>query len=135
MCRGSLFPCFVKRRNAACLLGHIDLKKLAAAVCMLASGCPADSIDDWIGVAESICIQSLKKFVKAIIQIFGEKNLQAPNEEDIARLLEMGAWKGFPGLIGSINCMHWKWKNFPIALHWKWKNCPIALHGECNYNS
>jgi hypothetical protein len=38
-------PYFVQRRNASGQLGHSALKKIAAAVRMLAYGCPADSLD------------------------------------------------------------------------------------------
>lgn len=49
---------------------------------MLSYGCPADSIYGWFGIGESMVMKSLKKFVKTIIEIFGEKYLRAPNEAD-----------------------------------------------------
>ena len=33
------------------------------------------------------------------------------------RLLDEGKNAGFPGCIGSIDCMHWEWKNCPSS--WK----------------
>jgi hypothetical protein len=41
----------------------------------------------------------------------------APNEADICRLLSIGEQRGFPGMLRSIDCMHWKWKKYPIAWH------------------
>ena len=43
--------------------------------------------------------------------------MRKPNNEDIARLLAHGERRCFPGMLGSIDCMHWKWKNCPFA--WK----------------
>uniref|UniRef100_A0A0D3D7Y3 Uncharacterized protein n=1 Tax=Brassica oleracea var. oleracea TaxID=109376 RepID=A0A0D3D7Y3_BRAOL len=43
--------------------------------------------------------------------------LRRPTPEDLQRLLDVGEVRGFPGMIGSIDCMHWKWKNCPTA--WK----------------
>lgn len=49
-------PYFMQKRNASGELGHSALKKIAASVRMLAYGCPADVIDDWIHIAESTVI-------------------------------------------------------------------------------
>ena len=60
---------------------------------------------------------SLKKFVAAVFDIFLEEYLRLPNNEDIARLLTNGQSHRFLGMLGSIDCMHWKWKNCLVA--WK----------------
>lgn len=71
------------------------LRRFAASVRILAYGCPADAIDDWIHIAESTVIKSLKKFVKSVIEIYGDQYLREPNAEDTARLMQMGESKGF----------------------------------------
>ncbi|XP_047965618.1 uncharacterized protein LOC125210083 [Salvia hispanica] len=38
-----------------------------------------------------------------------------PTEQDLARLLYVADQRGFPGMIRSIDCMHWEWKNCPNA--------------------
>jgi hypothetical protein len=54
-------------------------------------------------------------FVKAVVSIFYAEYLRSPNSEDIARLLAIGESHGLLGMLGSINCMHWKLKNCPNA--------------------
>jgi len=39
--------------------------------------------------------------------------LRLPHEDDTARLLAIGERRGFSGMLGSIDCMHWRWKNYP----------------------
>ncbi|TVU00576.1 hypothetical protein EJB05_53987, partial [Eragrostis curvula] len=56
-------------------------------------------------------------FIKSVVGIFGEQYLRAPNEEDTARLKQMGEELGFPGMLGSIDCMHWRWHKCPTAWH------------------
>ena len=46
--------------------------------------------------------------MKAVIAMFGNHYLRSPNNIDIARLLQTGEQCGFPGMLGSIDCMHWK---------------------------
>ncbi|KAG6468061.1 hypothetical protein ZIOFF_072627 [Zingiber officinale] len=47
--------------------------------------------------------------------------MRRSNADDVQRLLQMHDERhGFPGMLGSLDCMHWKWKNCPVA----WKVCP-----------
>ncbi|XP_020245294.1 uncharacterized protein LOC109823429 [Asparagus officinalis] len=98
---------FVQKRNGAGQLGLSSLQKITAAMRMLAYGASTDSVDDYV--------ESVKRFVRSIINIFGEEYLRAPTNEDVARLLEEGSQRGFPGMLGSIDCMHWTWKNCPTT--------------------
>ena len=114
-------PYFTQKRNAAKKLGLSPLQKMTAALRMLAYGVTADFLDEYVRIAESTAMMSLKKFVAAVVAIFSEQYLRSPNNEDIARLLAHGQNRGFPGMLGSIDCMHWKWKNCPTA--WKGMYC------------
>ncbi|XP_021304964.1 uncharacterized protein LOC110430969 [Sorghum bicolor] len=106
---------FVQKRNAAGTLGLSCLQKVVAAFRMLAYGVAADAMDDYIRIGETTALESLRKFVRAIVKVFGHEYLRLPNEDDTARLLEIGESRGFPGILGSIDCMHWTWKNCPYA--------------------
>ncbi|XP_030944966.1 uncharacterized protein LOC115969446 [Quercus lobata] len=108
---------FVQKRNATGLLGLSSLQKMTAALRMLAYGVAADFTDEYVRIGESTAIESLKKFVEAIVDIYSTEYLRSPNSNDIARLLRVGERRGFLGMLGSIDCMHWKWKNCPSG--WK----------------
>ena len=88
---------------------------MTVALRMLAYRVTIDFMDEYVRIAENTAMMSLKKFVAAVIAIFLEEYLRSPNNEDIARLLAHSQNRGFPGMLGSINCMHWKWKNCPAA--------------------
>ena len=57
-------------------------------------------------MGESQAIMCVKRFAVEIVQVFGPEYLRTPNVEDVARLLEMKKARGFPGMLGSIDCMH-----------------------------
>ncbi|XP_030969673.1 uncharacterized protein LOC115989949 [Quercus lobata] len=110
-------PYFIQKRDNTQRLGLSSLQKITAALRMLAYGVAADFMDEYVRIGESTAIESMKKFVQAVVDIFSKEYLRSPNNEDIARLLVNGERRGFPGMLGSIDCMHWKWKNCPTA--WK----------------
>jgi hypothetical protein len=105
----------LRKKNAVGALGFSCLQKVTAAFRQLAYGVPADYVDEYLWIGESTTIESLRKFVRAVCEVFGPEYLRPPNENDIARLLTIGEQRGFPGMIGSVDCMHWKWKNCPTA--------------------
>jgi hypothetical protein len=53
----------------------------------------------------------------AIFEVFGGEYLRAPNALDTARFLANNVAHGFAGMLGSIDCMHWRWKNYPATWH------------------
>ncbi|WZZ77775.1 putative nuclease HARBI1 [Brassica napus] len=110
-------PYFQQRRDATGRFGHSPLQKATAAIRMMAYGSPADAVDEYLRLGETTALLCLEHFVQGIINIFGDEYLRRPTPEDLQRLVDIGEIRGFPGMIGSIDCMHWEWKNCPTA--WK----------------
>ena len=97
--------------------GLTPLTKCTAALRMLGYGISADCVDEYLKIGESTSLQCLKRFAEGVIAIFGEEYLRKPTQADVDRLLAVGNERDFPGMLGSIDCMHWEWKNCPTA--WK----------------
>ena len=97
---------FKQKEDAIGRLGLSGLQKAVAAIRILAYGLPADAVDEYVRIGESTAHKALHHFCRAIISVFGEYYLRAPNAEDVARLLRIGEQRGFLGMLGSIDCMH-----------------------------
>ncbi|XP_057520705.1 uncharacterized protein LOC130800979 [Amaranthus tricolor] len=97
--------------------GATALQKCTAAIRMLAYGCAADQIDEYLKLGATTSKEYLTHFVDGIIAQFSAEYLRKPNTEDLQRLLKESKDRGFLGMIGSIDCMHWEWKNCPTG--WK----------------
>ncbi|KAL7616977.1 hypothetical protein Lser_V15G01900 [Lactuca serriola] len=82
---------------------------------VLAYGTSADAHDEYLRMSENVTRDALVKFVEGVISCFHEEYLRRPNQDDLARLLHVGEERGFPGMVGSIDCMHLEWKNCPTA--------------------
>jgi hypothetical protein len=93
------------------------MMKCVAAVSVLAHGCLADAIDDYVCIGEDTILEAMGRFCKAMIDFFGPEYLWAPNDKDIERLLAESEAQGLPEMLGSIYCMHWSWNNCPAG--WK----------------
>ena len=71
---------------------------------MLAFGVAADSMNDCFRISEITTVESIKWFVKVVCDCFSEF-LRYPNESKVTKILDEKENRGFPGMMGSINCM------------------------------
>jgi len=110
-------PYFTQRRDALGKLGLSPFQKCAAAIRQLAYGTSADSQDEYLRIGESTAIEALKRFCLGVIVAYKEEYQRKPNAADIQSILAENAERGFPGMLGSLDCMHWEWKNCPKALN------------------
>ena len=68
-------------------------------------------------LGESTVLKCLSHFCDAVVAEFGPTYMRRANEVDVRRILAINAARGFVGMLGSIDCMHWTWKNCPKAWH------------------
>ncbi|VVA38089.1 PREDICTED: putative nuclease HARBI1, partial [Prunus dulcis] len=102
-------------RNCAENLGLLPEQKFTAVIRMLAYGSSADQVDEIAWMGKSTVLESLVRFCDAVETLYTRDYLRRPTPRDLQRLLQKAESRGFPGMIGSIDCMHWQWKNCPTA--------------------
>ncbi|XP_048497915.1 uncharacterized protein LOC125496487 [Beta vulgaris subsp. vulgaris] len=105
---------FDQKRDCTGRFGLSPLQKCTAAIRQLAYGCAFDACNEYIRISDSTTRLTVQRFIDGVNQ-FSNVYLRQPNETDLRRLLRIGEKRGFPGMIGSIDCMHWEWKNCPTT--------------------
>ena len=124
---------FIRKFNATGDPGFSHLQKVTAALRMLAYGGPADALDEYFRMGESTILKSVRHFARAIVAIYGPNYLRPPNEQEVAAFLQVAEDRGFPGMLGSIDCMHWEWEKCPVGWHGQfrghYKKPTIILEG------
>jgi hypothetical protein len=106
---------FVQKCDAAGVMGLSSIQKCTAALRMLAYGISADGTDEYCRLGESTAMLSLKRFVVAVRAVFEARYLRQPTREDLEKQISINTDRGFPGMFASVDCMHWEWKNCPVA--------------------
>ena len=76
-----------------------------AALGMLALGTATVTVGE---MTKSTCLKTTVKFARDVVEVFGPEYVREPNAQDIEKLLAIGEARGFPGMLGSINWMHWQ---------------------------
>ncbi|GKB39886.1 ALP1-like protein isoform X1 [Tanacetum coccineum] len=81
-----------------------------------------DAFDEYLQIVERTSRECLDHFTKCIHVLYYDKFLRRPTATDIQKTYELHEEKhGLPGMLGSIDCMHWDWKNRPKSLHGQFK--------------
>ncbi|XP_023744757.1 uncharacterized protein LOC111892912 [Lactuca sativa] len=69
-------------------------------------------------MSERTVRESFYTLSRGVVETFGDVYLRKPSLHDLQELYVVHEeHHGFPEMIGSIDCTHCKWKNFPVA--WK----------------
>ncbi|XP_026417236.1 uncharacterized protein LOC113312715 [Papaver somniferum] len=126
-----------QRPDATGTMGHSPPMKLVVVMKCLCKSTPADSVDDYTRIGATTIYMYLKRFCHTICMTFGERYLREPTPEDVQRLLQENVDRGFPGMLGSVDCMQWPWKNCPVAwqgtYRGKDKESSLGVAPPCNY--
>ncbi|XP_021985069.1 protein ALP1-like [Helianthus annuus] len=107
---------FKQKYDARGYLGFTPLQKCTEAIRQLAYGTSVDSFDEYLRMSAKTARDTLTHFCKGVIELYGSAYLRRPTWSDLQRMYEVHEHvHGFPGMIGSIDCMHWKWEQCPTA--------------------
>ena len=110
-------PYLTQRYDCTEKMGLTALQKATAAIRILAHGSAADSVDEYLRIAELTELVCLERFCSGVIECFREDYLRSPTLLDLRKILLRSEHRGFPGMLGSIDCCTWYWKNCPTAHH------------------
>ena len=106
---------FTLTKDATGRVGFNPVQKATIATRIIAYNRAADSLDENMEVGESTALRFLKHFCAEVVMKFGSEYLRRLGTAEIIELLEENAGRGWPGLIGSLDWMHWKWLTCPVA--------------------
>jgi hypothetical protein len=68
-------------------------------------GTPADYANEYLG--EDTTMEFVRRFCMVMIYVYGPTFLASANKQDIVRLMVNNEARGWSGMVGSIDCMHW----------------------------
>ncbi|XP_035830076.1 uncharacterized protein LOC118479581 [Helianthus annuus] len=93
---------FKQKVDARGALGYTGIQKCTSALRILAYGNTTDINDEYLKMG--------------IIDLYGARYLRTPTWDDLQKIYEVHSMQhGLPGMIGSLDCMHWHWDNCPTA--------------------
>ena len=117
--------------------GAIDLSSLQKTTVAMHMFSPAKAQEEYCRMAPSIARESMLRWCRGVRRCFEHEYLRQPTHNNIVSQMTANQDRGWPGMFGSIDSMHWKWKLCPIALQWSYqdknKNRSIILEAVCDY--
>ncbi|GJR41086.1 transcription elongation factor SPT6 [Tanacetum coccineum] len=112
------FNFLVVRPDATGLMGFSVIMKCTSVIRQLAYDTSPDALDEYLQIWEHCAHDCLDFFTMCIIDLFTVEFLRKPDVNDIRTLyVAHNSVHGLPGMLGSIDCMHWESINCPKAWH------------------
>ena len=109
---------FKQRRSASGMLGFHPIQRCTAVLRMLAYGTHPDALDETTRMSARVARESLDLFCDLVLIMYKPRYGREPTRNDIRQLYAHHAQvHGFPGMLGSLDCMHWRWNGCPSAWH------------------
>nr|GEY07623.1 hypothetical protein [Tanacetum cinerariifolium] len=110
------FHFFTSRLDCMGRMSISALMKCTASIRQFAYGSTADAFDEYFQMSEHTARDALFFFNMCIIELYMPKYLRKPTSEDVVNIQQKhNTVHGFPGMLGSIDCMQWEWKNCPVS--------------------
>ncbi|KAL7613504.1 hypothetical protein Lser_V15G06920 [Lactuca serriola] len=111
------YPYFQTTWDATNQRSFSTLQKCTSAIRQLAKGYNPYLLDEYLNMSKRTSREALENFFYGVIQMYKAEYLRRPTSTDIQLLYEAHKAKhGFPGMLGSIDCTHWNWRNYPTEL-------------------
>jgi hypothetical protein len=99
-------PYFKLKHDTVGTAGFSSIQKCTAAMMMFAYGAPVDAHDDYLRMSESIAIECMYKFCRAVEGHFGKYYLRGPTKAETTRIMSQNIARGFLGCLEvSIACI------------------------------
>ena len=93
-----------------------SIQKCAAALRYLGYGITFDASDEYLKVSKRTAVKCVDWFSACVYEVFHEEYLRKPTQRDIERLYSAHEERQrFPGMLGSLDCMHVAWEKCPNA--------------------
>lgn len=119
--------------------GHRAAIKILACLRMLAHDDCTRNMDDQARISKTSLNDFRMEFCQLIDDVYGPQFLRRPTADELLRIsAEQFAPIGFPGCVGSLDCMHVPWKNAPKLWQGAYanrdKSTSIILQAWCDHD-
>ncbi|KAJ9546595.1 hypothetical protein OSB04_019138 [Centaurea solstitialis] len=116
------YPYFQQQYDATGVRGFSPIQKCTPTIRQLVYGISGDAFDECIRMGEKTSRDYLNNLCTSIIEVYGQLYLLKASFQDIQQLYAAHEDRhGFPGMLGSLDCMHWDWGNCPVAWQGQFK--------------
>jgi hypothetical protein len=102
-------PDFLEQRpDATGRQGASTDQKMTAAPRMTCYGAAADQLVEVLGMSDPLIMECLPRYCNAFVDSLGGKYVREPTAEKLANVEVRFVELGFPGCVGSVDCVSWE---------------------------